>query len=131
MQYAELVAMIAVLQFFFFTVMTGQARGKSGLKAPAMTGDDAFERMYRVQMNTLEVLAMFIPALFIASNYWSPLLVSGLGAVYLLGRFIYWRAYVLAPEKRKLGFILSIFPTLILILLSIVGIVMSLVGSQA
>jgi glutathione S-transferase len=128
MQYIELVAITAVLQFLFFSMMTGRARMKSGLEAPAMTGDEGFERMYRVQMNTLEALVMFIPALFIASNYWSYLLISGLGVVYLLGRFIYWRAYVAAPKKRGLGFMLSIFPTFILIILSIIGIALSLVG---
>jgi uncharacterized MAPEG superfamily protein len=127
MQYIELVAITAVLQFLFFSVMTGRARMKSGLKAPAMTGDEDFERMYRVQMNTLEALVMFIPALFIASNYWSHLLISGLGVVYLLGRFIYWRAYVVAPKKRGLGFIISIIPTFVLIILSIIGILLSLV----
>lgn len=127
MQYVELVAIAAVLQFFFFGAMTGLARSNSGLKAPAMTGDDGFERMYRVQMNTMETLVAFMPALFIASSYWSPLLVSGLGTVYLLGRFLYWRAYVAAPEKRAMGFMLSMIPTLCLIILAIVGIVMSLV----
>ncbi len=127
MQYVELVAIAAVLQFFFFGAMTGLARSNSGLKAPAMTGDDGFERMYRVQMNTMETLVAFMPALFIASSYWSPLLVSGLGTVYLLGRFLYWRAYVAAPEKRAMGFMLSMIPTLCLIILAIAGIVMSLV----
>ena len=129
MQYVELVAITAVLQFFFFGAMTGRARMKSGLKAPAVTGDESFERMYRVQMNTLETLVTFLPAIFIASNYWSVLLVSGLGVVYLVGRFIYWRAYVTAPEKRGVGFMLSVFPTLILIILSFVGIIISLTGN--
>jgi glutathione S-transferase len=131
MQYVELVAILAVLQFFFFGAMTGRARRMSGLKAPAITGHDGFERMYRVQMNTLETLVAFLPALFIASNYWSHLLISGLGVIYLLGRIIYWRAYVAAPEKRGLGFMLSMLPTLILIILSLVGIVLSLAESQA
>lgn len=128
MQYVELVAIIAVFQFLFFGVMTGKARDKAGLEAPKVVGDEGFERMYRVQMNTLEALFMFMPALFIAANYWSHFLVSGLGAVYLLGRFIYWRAYVTAPKKRGLGFMLSLIPTLILMLLSVVGIGMSLFG---
>jgi len=131
MQYVELVAIIAVLQFFFFGAMTGRARRNSGLKAPTMIGDEGFERMYRVQMNTLETLVVFIPALFIASNYWSALLVSGLGSIYLVGRFIYWRAYIAEPEKRGIGFMLSMLPTLVLIILSIVGIIMSLVVSKA
>jgi uncharacterized MAPEG superfamily protein len=129
MQYVELVAILAVLQFFFFGAMTGKARNDSGLKAPAVTGHEGFERMYRVQMNTLEILVAFLPALFIASNYWDSLLVSGLGCVYIIGRFLYWRAYVTTPAKRVIGFMLSMLPTFLLIILSIVGIVASLLES--
>lgn len=122
MQYVELIALLAVLQFFFFGMMTGRARAKSGLLAPAMTGDEGFERMYRVQMNTLEVLVLFMPSLFIAAKYWPTMLVAGLGVVYLIGRFIYWRAYVGDPTNRALGFILSILPSIILAGLALVGI---------
>jgi glutathione S-transferase len=124
MQYVELVALLAVLQFFFFGMMTGRARAKSGLKAPAMTGDEGFERIYRVQMNTLEVLVLFLPSLLIAAKYWPTLLVAGLGVVYLIGRFIYWRAYVGNPSTRPLGFILSILPSITLAGLALVGIIL-------
>jgi len=130
MQYIELIVIIALIQFFFFAVMTGKAREKYGVKAPAISGHEGFERMYRVQMNTLEMLVIFIPAIFIASSYWSVSLVSSLGLVYLIGRFIYWRAYVTDPKKRGLGFMLSMLPALILIILSVVGIIMSLVDSN-
>ena len=69
MQYVELIVITAVIQFLFFGVMTGKARVKYGVKAPATTGEEGFERMYRVQMNTLEMLVIFIPVIFIASNY--------------------------------------------------------------
>jgi glutathione S-transferase len=128
MQYVELVAILAVLQFFFFGVMTGQARRVSGLKAPAVTGDEGFERMYRVQINTLETLVAFIPALLLAGKYWPGAIVASIGAVYIIGRFIYWRAYVTNPSKRAIGFILSMLPTLALILLALVGIILSLIN---
>ncbi len=131
MQYIELVALIALLQFLFFGFMTGRARKNSGLAAPAVTGDEGFERMYRVQVNTLEILVAFLPVLFIAGKYWSPLLVCSLGLIYVLGRFIFWRAYVSEPSKRGLGFILSIVPTFALMVLSVVGIIMSLVGLKS
>lgn len=126
MPYVELVAVLAVLQFFFFGAMTGNARRISGLKAPAMVGHDGFERMYRVQMNTLETLVAFLPALIIAAKYWPALLIAGLGCVYIIGRFVYWRAYVGNPSKRGLGFMLSILPTFILLLLALLGIVQSI-----
>lgn len=126
MEYVELVALLAILQFFFFGAMTGRARRDSGLKAPAISGDAGFERMYHVQMNTLEILVMFLPAIYIAGKYWNPLLISIIGSLYLIGRFLYWRAYVSSPSARGTGFILSIIPTALLILFGLGGIVRSL-----
>ncbi|AOW11668.1 hypothetical protein LPB72_19410 [Hydrogenophaga crassostreae] len=123
MPFVELVSVTAVLQFFFFGAMTGRARRDSGLKAPAMTGHDGFERMYRVQMNTMEMLVALLAGLLIAGKYWPEWLVGGLGVVYVVGRFIYWRAYVAQPSTRTLGFMLSMVPTLALLLLALVGII--------
>ena len=127
MEYVELVAMLAVLQFFFFGAITGKARSDTGLKGPAVTGAENFERMYRVQTNTLETLVAFLPALFIAGRYWSPVLVAAIGLVYIVGRFIYWRSYVNNPPSRGMGFIISIVPTFLLIVLAIAGIIKSAV----
>jgi glutathione S-transferase len=126
MQYVELVAVLAIVQYLAFGALTGQARRVSGLRAPTMTGHPGFERMYRVQMNTLETLVAFLPALFLASRYWPAYVVAGLGVVYLIGRIMYWRAYVSDPSKRSLGFMLSMFPTLALTVLALVGITKAL-----
>jgi glutathione S-transferase len=83
--------------------------------------------MYRVQMNTLETLVVFMPSLYLAARYWPAYLVAGLGAVYLIGRLIYWRAYVRDPAKRALGFMLSMVPTTALAVLALVGILMEMV----
>ena len=123
MPFVELVAVAAVSQFFLFGAMTGRARRLSGLKAPAMTGHEGFERMFRVQMNTLEMIVAFLPALFLAGKYWPAWLVGGLGAIYVIGRFLYWRAYVASPASRGLGFMLSMLPTAALLALALVGIV--------
>jgi glutathione S-transferase len=128
MRYVELVAIIAVLQFLTFGALTGRARRHSGLKAPAITGHEGFERMYRVQMNTMELLIAFLPALFLAARYWSMYLVAGVGAVYLIGRFAYWRAYVSNPPARHLGFMMSMLPTVLLALMAMLGIVLALIG---
>jgi len=87
MHYVDLVAVLAVAQFVFFGVLVGQARGRYGVKAPAVTGHELFERTYRVQMNTLELLVAFLPLLFIAGKYWPQAWVAAVGAVFLMGRF--------------------------------------------
>ena len=131
MQFVELVAALAVAQFLSFGALTGRARRLSGLKAPAIAGHPEFERMYRVQMNTLELLIAFLPALFLAARYWPTFLVTGLGLVYLIGRFTYWRAYVNDPSKRVIGFMMSMLPTMSLAILALVGIILSLTGFKA
>jgi len=124
MMWIDLVAVLALLQLIFFGILVGGARTKYGVKAPATAGHPQFERLYRVQMNTLELLVALLPALYLASRYWSPSMVAIGGAVYLLGRMIYWRAYTKDPASRSLGFGLSIFPILAMLLATLVGIAM-------
>lgn len=121
MNYLDLVALLAVAQLVFFAVLVGRARGRYGVKAPAVSGHEGFERVYRVQMNTLELLVAFLPALFIAAKYWPQGWVAVAGAVYLVGRIIYWRSYTAAPASRGLGFALSMFPILALVIAGLVG----------
>jgi len=117
----EIVTLLALLQFFGFGIMVGRARGKYGVNAPAVTGHENFERVHRVQMNTLELLVMFLPALWIAANYASPAIVSGLGCLYLAGRLVYFQAYTSNPAKRGPGFGLSVLPIMILIVIGLLG----------
>lgn len=121
MHYVEIVAMLVVVQYLFFTTLVGRARGRYGVKAPAVTGHEGFERVYRVQMNTLELMVALLPSLFVAARFWQAEWVAGIGAVYLVGRLIYWRAYVAAPAGRGLGFGLSMLPVLALLLMALAG----------
>ena len=121
MNYIDIVAVLAVLQLVFFGALVGRARGKYGVAAPAVMGHEMFERAYRVQMNTLELLIAFLPGLFLAGKYWPEAVVAGAGVVYLLGRVIYWRAYMRAPGSRALGYGLSAMPVLGLLLAALVG----------
>jgi hypothetical protein len=120
----DTVAMIAVLQYFWFGGLVGKARRIHGIKAPAVVGNEQFERVYRVQMNTLELLVAFLPTLYVAARYWPPGAVAGVGAVYLVGRILYWRAYVTEPSRRSLGFLLSIGPVFTLALAALVAAVL-------
>jgi glutathione S-transferase len=121
MPWIELITLLAILQFMIFGTLVGAARGKYGIKAPATTGHDLFERVYRVQMNTLELLISFLPALWLATRYWSPNIIAGIGAVYLVGRVLFYWGYTNPARSRELGFILSIFPVLMLVLACLVG----------
>jgi uncharacterized MAPEG superfamily protein len=121
MALVELVTVLALLQFLYFGVLVGRARDRFGVKAPAITGNEIFERYFRVQMNTLELLVIFLPALWIATVYVPAYGVALLGVLYLIGRFVYLRGYVAEPSKRSLGFSLSALPILALLLIDLIG----------
>jgi uncharacterized membrane protein YecN with MAPEG domain len=129
MDWIVLVSLAALLQYLYFGVLTGRARYKYGVKAPATTGHDLFERFYRVQMNTVELLIVFLPALWLAAAYWSPVWMSALGVVYIVGRFVYLKAYTNPASKRTLGYALSYIPTLLLLLAALAGVLISLIGN--
>ena len=129
MAYIELITVLALLQFLYFGILVGRARTRYGVKAPAVSGDATFERYYRVQANTLELLVLFLPALWMATSHIAPLWIVALGAVYLVGRFIYLRGYVQAPEKRSLGFGLSALPILVLLGVDLIGSLLRLIKS--
>ncbi|MGJ8689055.1 MAG: MAPEG family protein [Gammaproteobacteria bacterium] len=126
MEFVAIVIVLALMQYFWFAISVGKARGTYKVEAPAVTGDPVFERYYRVQQNTLELLVMFIPALVIFSYWVRPDIGAGIGAIYLIGRFLYARSYVSNPAARGTGFVLSILPTLILLIGGGIAAVMSL-----
>ncbi len=124
MNYIHIIALLAVLQFFVFGVLVGRARVRYGVKAPAVTGNELFERVFRVQMNTLEQLVGFLPALLIASQYGPQAIVAGLGLVWLIGRLIYRHSYIADPGKRQVGFLLTVIPTVVLLGVGLAGAMM-------
>lgn len=126
MAWVELVSVLAILQFFFFATQVARARERYQVKAPATTGNEVFERYFRVQMNTLELLVMFLPALWMAASVLRPLWVALIGVVYLIGRAIYSMSYVADPSRRGPGFGLSIVPVLALLLIVVIGAVRQL-----
>lgn len=128
MAYVDIVTALALLQFIWFGMQVGGAREKYGVKAPAVTGNEVFERHFRVQQNTLEVLIVLIPGLYLFSRYFNPLWAAGLGVVYLIGRQIYSMSYVKDPKTRSAGFGLSFLPAIILIVGGLIGAIMRLAG---
>jgi uncharacterized MAPEG superfamily protein len=128
MPYVHIVVLLALVEFFYFSLEVGKARGRYKIPAPATTGNEIFERYFRVHMNTLELLVMFVPSILLFGQYLSPYIAAGLGVVYLVGRLVYLFAYVKEPKKRSAGFGLSILPIMVLMLGAIVGAVRAAVS---
>jgi glutathione S-transferase len=124
---------VTVLAVIFYTVTAiraGTMRERHNIAAPAVTGHPEFERAYRVQMNTLEAMPVFLPALWIAAYYFTkvPLLAPAIGLVWIVGRIVYMQAYMADPSRRSLGFTISALSQIALLLLAIAGLVMSWSG---
>ena len=127
MAWVTIVGMLALLEYFFFSIKVGQARGKYGVKAPATTGNEHFERYHRVHQNTMEQLVMFLPSLFTFASLVSEAWAAILGVVFIIGRAVYFNLYIGNPDKRGTGVIISVLATAVLIIGSLVGAIMRLV----
>lgn len=121
MPLVHLVIGLALAQFVFFLFAVGRARGTYKVQAPATTGNEIFERYFRVQMNTLELLVVFVPSILFFGQYCGDYIAAGLGVVYLIGRLIYFTSYVKDPKSRSVGYGLSLLPIMIFIVGTIIG----------
>ncbi|RVT47930.1 MAPEG family protein [Rheinheimera sediminis] len=123
-----IVTLLALLLFVYSFLAVGMARKKYGVAAPATTGHAGFEVVYRVQMNTLEQLVLFLPALWLFSDYISPLWAGLLGFVWLAGRVLYAVSYIKDPKSRGPGFIISFLAVMLLIFGTAIGVVMRIMA---
>ena len=111
-----IVTFLALLLYFYMGLRVAAARGKHGVVAPAVIGAPEFERAYRVQMNTLEWLPLFLPSMWLFAAYWNQFAAAGVGLVWILGRLIYMTSYTKDPAKRGPGFGLQAAATMVLLL---------------
>lgn len=121
MAFVTIIAMLALIQYLAFGLLVGRARGKFGVEAPATTGHPEFERYFRAHYNTLEQLIVFLPALFAAGYFLDERLAVASGAVFLIGRSLYFRTYVKDPGTRGPGMMLTFLANLVLIVSALVG----------
>ena len=126
MELPALITLIALVEYMFFAFRTGFGRDKYGVDAPATTGNEVWERYYRVQQNTLEQLIIFIPALWTFAYFVSPLYGALIGLLFVIGRPLYYVRYIADPTTRAVGFILGFFANVALVLGSIGGVIYSM-----
>lgn len=124
--FTAFVILLAVILYFWTGFRVGQARGKFKINAPATTGNPDFERVFRVQMNMLEWMPIFLPAIWLAAIYVSDIGAALLGLVWIAGRVLYLRGYSEAAEKRETGFFVQAIAAGLLWLGALVGVVVSL-----
>ena len=123
-----LVTLAALLLYFYMGIVVAGARRKHNIPAPAMTGNPEFERTFRVQMNTLEWLPIFLPTLWMSGMYWDDRIVAAVGVVWIVGRVMYMQGYIKAADQRSMGFLVQFLAALALLIGCAVGAVMNLIG---
>lgn len=121
MSFVAFVAALAVTEYLVIMILTGRARGTYGVQAPATTGHPMFERHYRVQMNTVEQLVIFLPSLLLSAHFFSPRLAGLLGLVFVVGRALYARGYIADPAQRGTGFAVSVVANILLAVTALLG----------
>ncbi|ADG08651.1 MAPEG family protein [Caulobacter segnis] len=110
-----IVTLLSLLVYVWMILRIPGARRRTGIDAPAMTGDPELERHIRVQANTVEWLVIYLPALWLFAIYWNDLFAAAMGVVWIVGRIIYALGYAADPKKRELGFIIQALATAILV----------------
>lgn len=113
--YVAIVTLLALLTYFWMGLQVGRARAKSGIAAPAMTGDPVLERTIRAHYNTLEWLPLFLVPLWLFAIYWSDLIAAIIGLVWIVGRVVYQLGYVADPKKREAGFLIQALAVAVLL----------------
>ena len=107
MEWIAVVTGLALVEYVAITMRVGFTRDKYGVKAPAVSGNEIWERHFRVQQNTVEQLVVFLPALWIFGNYVSAPIGAGIGLVFVIGRALYAITYSAGPSKRGTGFLIG------------------------
>jgi glutathione S-transferase len=106
-RWTALATILALLVYLYMGVQVALARGKSGIKAPAMTGDPMLERANRVHINTLEWLPLFLAGIWLFAITWNDRVAAGLGLVWIIGRLAYSAGYMADPAKRSMGYLIQ------------------------
>ncbi len=127
--WTTLITLLALIVYLLTGVGVARARGKFKVAAPATTGDPQFERHFRVQMNTLEWLPIFLPSLWLFASFWGDAIAAGVGAFWIIGRLVYMSSYVRDPKSRSPGFGIQGLSALVLLAGALIGVVQTLLVS--
>jgi glutathione S-transferase len=117
----SLVTGLALLLYLVLVINVSRARGRYKVAAPAIAGDPGFDRVFRVQQNTLEQIVVFVPALWLFSAFASPLWGAGIGFLWVLARIYYAWSYYRDAARRGPGYALGLACSVVLLVGGIAG----------
>lgn len=114
--YVAIVTAIALLVYAWMATRVSAARRKTGVRAPAVTGDPLLERTIRAHYNTLEWMPIFLTSLWLFAVYWNEMVAALLGLLWVIGRIVYFVGYVTEASKRRVGFLIQALAAGVLLL---------------
>jgi len=126
--YTAAVTLLALLLYLGLIGNAGRARSKYGVKAPAVTGNEHFERAYRIQMNTLEQLPFFLPAMWLYAFLLNDIGAAVGGLIWVVGRVVYAVSYTRDPSSRGPGAMLTVLAEFGLFLGAAYGVARAMMG---
>ena len=125
-----LTTLLAVLLYFLTAILVARARARTGVQVPAMSGHPDFDLAFRVQMNTLDWMPIFLPSMWLTAFYIGDGWAAFGGLVWIVGRVLYIYGYAQAAEKRGLGFGIQAMAANVMWVASLVAVVMTLTGGE-
>jgi glutathione S-transferase len=123
MKYTVLITIVALVYTFILSARVGARRLKLGIDAPAISGQAEFDIAFRIHMNTIEQLVLFIPMLWIAVTVVGDVWAAAIGAIWVIGRIIYAIGYTAGIDKRGPGMLITVLSTVALTVISFWGVV--------
>ena len=128
---AAAVTVLAALVCLGMAILVARTRARFKVSPPAMTGSPEVERALRVQGNTVEQVVIFLPLLWVAALYFQGWFPPAIGLVWCLARIVYAAGYMKDPPSRRIGFATSVFCSIALAILGIIGLVEAWVAANA
>ncbi len=125
MELISIVIFIALIEYLVFGGFVGKARATYDIPAPAITGNEVFERYFRVHQNTLESLIVFVPSIIGFATYVHVEVAALLGVLFIIGRVLYFRGYVKDPKSRAVGSMIGGLSLMVLLLGGLIGAVIA------
>jgi len=121
-----LVTLLALGVYFATILNIRRVRIKYKIMPPLVEGPEEFQRAFHTQMNTIEQLVIFFPALWLAALGIGDLFAAIIGAVWPVARVIYMQGYMAADKRRFQGFIAALVVSVTLYGAAIIGMIASL-----
>jgi glutathione S-transferase len=123
MKWTAWATVAVLLTYIWILANVAMARGKYKVVAPSIDGPIEFQRVYRVQINTVEQIVLFLPALWMCAYFFSDRWAAAGGIVWVVGRIVYALSYYKDPAKRELGFGISMAANVAVMAGTVIGLV--------